>query len=135
MSRKNGQLWRYPLERRADVNSRRSHRIYLTKKGREPGPKLFAVSSKVNAQFLSSMRKSEQNQVEILLGKLLASRLQPALIVLCQHPAMASVITKPVNQHACTTVFRATPYPGHRTVRLFRLRVGGQKRFFVPLAT
>lgn len=59
------------VERRADEHSRRSHRIYLTKKGRDIGPALFAVVGKVNTRLLSLITQTQQNQLKIILNKLL----------------------------------------------------------------
>ena len=59
------------VERRTDEHSRRSYRIYLTKKGRSIGPALFKIVTKVNTNLLSSISKTQQAQLKSILDKLL----------------------------------------------------------------
>lgn len=59
------------VERKTDAHSRRSYRIYLTPKGRDIGPTLFSIVAKVNDNLLSSVSKTQQNQLKGILNKLL----------------------------------------------------------------
>jgi DNA-binding MarR family transcriptional regulator len=62
------------VDRRTDERSRRSYRIYLTKKGREAGPALFAIVDTVNAGLLSALPEQDQVQFKEILHKILSSR-------------------------------------------------------------
>ncbi len=63
------------LERRPDERSRRSHRIYLTEKGRALAPDLFELVRKVNERLLSPLSEQERGQFLDALGKLVSARL------------------------------------------------------------
>ena len=59
------------VERRTDEHSRRSYHIYLTKKGRDLGPTLFAIVAKVNDNLLSAVSLTQQKQLKAILNKIL----------------------------------------------------------------
>ncbi len=63
------------LERRQDERSRRSHRIYLTEKGRALAPDLFGIVRSVNERLLSPLAEQEREQFLDALGKLVSARL------------------------------------------------------------
>lgn len=63
------------VERHTDERSRRSHRIYLTAKGRELGPILFTIIDQVNRDFLAPVSAAERSQLKNVLHKLFAARL------------------------------------------------------------
>lgn len=58
-------------ERRADPNSRRSRRIFLTPKGREIGPQLFEIVTEVNAWLLDGLEEAEKQAFVATLLKIL----------------------------------------------------------------
>ena len=58
------------VERQNDPNSRRSFRIYLTDKGRELKSDLLPIPLNINEQILSSLEKTEQEQLISLLQKM-----------------------------------------------------------------
>ena len=59
------------VERRRDPNSRRAHRIALTRKGKELALQLPPVIQRVNSQVLERLDKHEQQELLRLLGKAL----------------------------------------------------------------
>ena len=59
------------VERRADENSRRSFRVFLTKEGEEIGPKLFEIVGMINQNLMSSLSATEEKQLTYILGKLM----------------------------------------------------------------
>ncbi|WP_114765470.1 MarR family winged helix-turn-helix transcriptional regulator [Vibrio rhodolitus] len=61
------------VERRADPNSRRTHRIYLTAQGRELEKALIPIPVEINQQMLSSLDQEEQQQMITLLQKMVAA--------------------------------------------------------------
>ncbi|NOR71960.1 MAG: MarR family transcriptional regulator [Methylomarinum sp.] len=64
------------IERRTDEHSRRSYRIYLTKKGRDTCPELFVIVEKVNANLLSSISTTQQKQLKTILHELLIAKFE-----------------------------------------------------------
>ncbi len=58
------------VERRADANSRRSYRIFLTKKGRAFMPELFAIVQDVNVDLLRNLDSKERVTLVALLSKI-----------------------------------------------------------------
>lgn len=64
------------VERRADENSRRSFRIFLTKKGESLGPELFKIIGKVNKRFMADLNPTEQKQLTSILTKLLSRKFE-----------------------------------------------------------
>ncbi|KII76754.1 MarR family winged helix-turn-helix transcriptional regulator [Vibrio renipiscarius] len=61
------------VERRADPNSRRSYRIYLTDKGKNLKEQLLPIPIAVNQAMLSSLESEEQAQMIALLKKMVAA--------------------------------------------------------------
>ncbi len=59
------------VERRKDPNSRRAHRIALTRKGREVAGQLPPIIRRVNRTVLKKLSKGEQQQLTALLAKAL----------------------------------------------------------------
>lgn len=62
------------IERRADERSRRSHRVFLTERGRGLAPDLFGIVQQVNARLLSPLKPREQEQLSKLLIRLFRAR-------------------------------------------------------------
>ncbi len=62
------------VERRTDETSRRSFRIFLTSKGKNLGPVLFAIIDKVNAGLLSELTEVEQIDLKGILQKLVSAK-------------------------------------------------------------
>ncbi|MBC7000941.1 MarR family transcriptional regulator [Photobacterium sp. BZF1] len=58
------------VERQNDPNSRRSFRIFLTKKGRELKSELLPIPVAINDQALSSLDTDEKQQLISLLQKM-----------------------------------------------------------------
>jgi DNA-binding MarR family transcriptional regulator len=56
-------------ERRPDPKSRRSLRIYLTKKGRKLEPQITPLPMQVNQKYLAGLAPEERNQLIKLLQK------------------------------------------------------------------
>ncbi|MCK8076778.1 MarR family transcriptional regulator [Vibrio sp. 1CM2L] len=61
------------VERRADPNSRRSFRIYLTEKGKALEEELIPVPVRVNKALMSELDAEEQQQMIMLLKKMVAA--------------------------------------------------------------
>ncbi|RJX66554.1 MarR family transcriptional regulator [Vibrio sinensis] len=61
------------VERRADPNSRRSFRIYLTDKGRAMQEDLLPVPVAVNQELMDVLDESEQKDMIRLLQKMVAA--------------------------------------------------------------
>ena len=61
------------VERRADPNSRRSFRIYLTEKGKELEKDIIPVPARVNKELMSALDADEQQQMIGLLKKMVAA--------------------------------------------------------------
>ncbi|MCF7502621.1 MULTISPECIES: MarR family transcriptional regulator [Vibrio] len=61
------------VERRADPNSRRSFRIYLTEKGKALQETLIPIPMKLNKELVSALDPQEQQQMISLLKKLVAA--------------------------------------------------------------
>lgn len=61
------------VERRTDPHSRRSYRIYLTKKGKSLKEPLLPIPVAVNQTMLSSLDDKEQQQMIALLQKMVAA--------------------------------------------------------------
>ncbi|CAH7433511.1 Transcriptional regulator, MarR family [Vibrio chagasii] len=61
------------VERRADPNSRRSFRIYLTEKGKELEKDIIPVPDRVNKELMSALDADEQQQMIGLLKKMVAA--------------------------------------------------------------
>ncbi|PTP53665.1 MarR family winged helix-turn-helix transcriptional regulator [Vibrio splendidus] len=61
------------VERRADPNSRRSFRIYLTEKGKALEEELIPVPVRVNKALMSELDAEEQQQMITLLKKMVAA--------------------------------------------------------------
>ncbi|CAH7201025.1 Transcriptional regulator, MarR family [Vibrio chagasii] len=61
------------VERRADPNSRRSFRIYLTEKGKELEKDIIPVPAHVNKELMSALDADEQQQMIGLLKKMVAA--------------------------------------------------------------
>lgn len=61
------------VERRADPKSRRSFRIYLTKKGREIKKTISPLPTAVNKELLSSLDEAEQAEMIRLLQKMVSA--------------------------------------------------------------
>lgn len=59
------------VERRADPTSRRSRRIFLTKKGRQIGPELFHIVAEVNAWLMAGLDAPEKQAFAATLAKIL----------------------------------------------------------------
>ncbi len=59
------------VERRKDPDSRRAHRIALTKKGRELAGRLPTIVRRVNRTVLERLDRDEQQMLVHLLGKAL----------------------------------------------------------------
>ncbi|MCF6315585.1 MAG: MarR family transcriptional regulator [Marinosulfonomonas sp.] len=59
------------VERRNDPTSRRSHRIFLTAKGHQIGPQLFAIVTEVNGWLLDGLGKAEKQAFAVTLAKIL----------------------------------------------------------------
>jgi len=59
------------VERRPDPTSRRSHRIFLTRKGHQIGPQLFAIVAEVNAWLLNGANEAEKQTFAATLVKIL----------------------------------------------------------------
>jgi DNA-binding MarR family transcriptional regulator len=58
------------VERQPHPTSRRAHLVYLTKKGRNLEEEAVTKARAVNAKFLSSLSKKEQEQVASLILKM-----------------------------------------------------------------
>ena len=68
------------VERRADLQSRRSRRIFLTRKGRVMGADLFSIVEEVNREFLKPLSKTERENFGATLHKLMVAQgILPAL--------------------------------------------------------
>ncbi|MEL0608198.1 MarR family transcriptional regulator [Vibrio tasmaniensis] len=61
------------VERRADPNSRRSFRIYLTEKGKALQETLIPIPMKLNKELVSALDPQEQQQMISLLKKMVAA--------------------------------------------------------------
>jgi len=59
------------VERRPDPTSRRSHRIFLTRKGHQIGPQLFSIVSEVNGWLLNRINDQEKQAFAATLAKIL----------------------------------------------------------------
>lgn len=59
------------VERRPDPKSRRSHRIFLTRKGHQTGPELFAIVKDVNGWLLSDVDEAEKQAFAATLAKII----------------------------------------------------------------
>jgi len=59
------------VERRSDATSRRSHRVFLTSKGRALMPNLFKIVEEVNADFMQPLDTQERSAFVHLLRKVL----------------------------------------------------------------
>ncbi len=59
------------VERRNDPTSRRSHRIFLTTKGQQIGPQLFAIVTEVNGWLLDGVSTPEKQAFAKTLAKIL----------------------------------------------------------------
>ncbi|MDK9737161.1 MarR family transcriptional regulator [Vibrio sp. D404a] len=60
------------VERRADPESRRSFRIYLTEKGKALEETLIPIPMRLNKELLNALDESEQQQMIGLLKKMVA---------------------------------------------------------------
>ncbi|GMM88757.1 MarR family transcriptional regulator [Vibrio fortis] len=60
------------VERRADPESRRSFRIYLTEKGKALEETLIPIPMRLNKELLGALDESEQQQMLQLLKKMVA---------------------------------------------------------------
>ncbi len=63
------------VERRKDERSRRSYRIYLTKRGHAVGPELFETVRRVNERLLSTLQATEKKQFSAILKKIVLAKL------------------------------------------------------------
>ncbi|WP_210458973.1 MarR family winged helix-turn-helix transcriptional regulator [Vibrio crassostreae] len=61
------------VERRADPHSRRSFRIYLTKKGKALEEVLIPIPVKLNEELMAALDTKEQQQMISLLKKMVAA--------------------------------------------------------------
>lgn len=61
------------VERRADPNSRRSFRIYLTEKGKALEEVLIPIPVKLNKELMEALGTDEQQQMIGLLKKMVAA--------------------------------------------------------------
>lgn len=61
------------VERRADPNSRRSFRIYLTEKGKALEEVLIPIPVKLNKELMEALDTDEQQQMLGLLKKMVAA--------------------------------------------------------------
>ncbi len=61
------------VERRADPNSRRSFRIYLTEKGKALEEVLIPIPIKLNKELMEALDTDEQQQMIGLLRKMVAA--------------------------------------------------------------
>ncbi|MGI9874731.1 MarR family winged helix-turn-helix transcriptional regulator [Vibrio chagasii] len=61
------------VERRADPNSRRSFRIYLTEKGKALEEVLIPIPVKLNKELMEALNTDEQQQMIGLLKKMVAA--------------------------------------------------------------
>ena len=61
------------VERRADPNSRRSFRIYLTEKGKALEEVLIPIPIKLNKELMEALNTNEQQQIIGLLKKMVAA--------------------------------------------------------------
>ncbi len=61
------------VERRADPNSRRSFRIYLTEKGKALEEVLIPIPIKLNKELMEALDTDEQQQMLGLLKKMVAA--------------------------------------------------------------
>ncbi|MDD1826726.1 MarR family transcriptional regulator [Photobacterium sp. ZSDE20] len=61
------------VERRADPNSRRSFRIYLTEKGKALEEVLIPIPVKLNEELMAALDAKEQQQMIGLLKKMVAA--------------------------------------------------------------
>ena len=61
------------VERRADPNSRRSFRIYLTEKGKALEEVLIPIPVKLNKELMEALDTDEQQQMIGLLKKMVAT--------------------------------------------------------------
>ncbi|MDL5025752.1 MarR family winged helix-turn-helix transcriptional regulator [Vibrio gigantis] len=61
------------VERRADPNSRRSFRIYLTEKGKALEEQLISIPARLNKELMSELDEQEQQQILKLLQKMVAA--------------------------------------------------------------
>ncbi|MEF1227989.1 MarR family transcriptional regulator, partial [Vibrio fortis] len=60
------------VERRADPESRRSFRIYLTEKGKALEETLIPIPMRLNKELMGALDESEQQQMLQLLKKMVA---------------------------------------------------------------
>lgn len=58
------------VERRDDAHSRRTHRIFLTPKGRDTMPRIFAIINKVNGDLFAALTDQEATDFTRILQKL-----------------------------------------------------------------
>ncbi|MEZ8167111.1 MarR family winged helix-turn-helix transcriptional regulator [Vibrio tasmaniensis 1F-187] len=61
------------VERRADPNSRRSFRIYLTEKGKALEEQLIPIPTRLNKELMNELDAEEQQQMIKLLQKMVAA--------------------------------------------------------------
>ncbi|MFA0145576.1 MarR family winged helix-turn-helix transcriptional regulator [Vibrio lentus] len=61
------------VERRADPNSRRSFRIYLTEKGKALEEQLVPIPIRLNKELMNELDAEEQQQMITLLQKMVAA--------------------------------------------------------------
>ncbi|MFS1492642.1 MarR family winged helix-turn-helix transcriptional regulator, partial [Vibrio splendidus] len=61
------------VERRADPNSRRSFRIYLTEKGKALEEQLVPIPARLNKELKNELDAEEQQQMIKLLQKMVAA--------------------------------------------------------------
>ncbi|MCB5357926.1 MarR family winged helix-turn-helix transcriptional regulator [Vibrio lentus] len=61
------------VERRADPNSRRSFRIYLTEKGKALEEQLVPIPIRLNKELMNELDAEEQQQMIKLLQKMVAA--------------------------------------------------------------
>ncbi len=59
------------VERRIDASSRRSHRVFLTEKGRALMPELFEITSEVNAGLMQPLAAPEREAFQAALRRIL----------------------------------------------------------------
>ena len=61
------------VERRADPNSRRSFRIYLTEKGKALEEQLIPIPTRLNKELMNELDAEEKQQMIKLLQKMVAA--------------------------------------------------------------
>ncbi|WP_135444807.1 MarR family winged helix-turn-helix transcriptional regulator [Vibrio tasmaniensis] len=61
------------VERRADPNSRRSFRIYLTEKGKALEEQLISIPTRLNKELMNELDAKEQQQMIKLLQKMVVA--------------------------------------------------------------